>query len=78
MKIKFHEETWALEEYSGGFDGSYSVRAIMIKPEPFEIMSLATNDEINYSTILVYTDDFMDGYTTRLLNVPNCLFKALK
>jgi hypothetical protein len=54
------------------------VSASLIKPEAFEIMSLATNDEINYSTILVYTDNFMDGYTTRLLNVPNCLFKVLK
>ncbi len=78
MKIKFHEETWALKEESGGFEGVYIVSASLIKPEAFEIMSLATNDEINYSTILVYTDDFMDGYTTRLLNVPNCLFKVLK
>ena len=78
MKIKFHQDTWVLKEYSGGLSGACSVRAVMIKPEPFEIMSLETNNEINYSTILVYKDDFLDGCTTRLLNVPNCLFEVLE
>ena len=78
MKIKFHQDTWVLKEYSGGLSGAGGVRAVMIKPEPFEVMSVETNNEINYSTILVYTDDFLDGYTTRILNVPNCLFEALE
>lgn len=77
IRIKFHEETWVLKEHSGGFGGVCSVRATLIKPEPFEIMSLATNDKINYSTILVHKDNFMDGDTIRLLNVPNCLFEVL-
>ena len=76
MLIKFHQDTWVLKEVSGGFDGMCIVKAILIKSEWFKVDSICTNDNIGFSDILVESDgDCMDGRSTRLINVPNSLFK---
>lgn len=76
MLIKFHQETWALKQRSGGFDSECVTRAILISPKWFQIESISTNEAAGYSDILVESDgDYMDGRSTRLINVPNSLFK---
>lgn len=77
MLIKFHQETWALKEVSGGFDGTCVVKAVLIRPEWFQVDSICTNDSIGFSDILVESDGpCLDGYSTRLINVPNSLFQT--
>lgn len=76
MLIKFHQETWALKQTYGGFEGRCDTKACLVAPEWFEVDSISTNEVAGFSDILVESDgDCMDGYTIRLINVPNSLFK---
>lgn len=77
MLIKFHQDTWTLKQVSCGFAGICDTRACLIRPEWFKVESICTNETLGFSDILVESDgNCMDGYTTRLINVPNSLFKT--
>lgn len=77
MKIQFIEKTWVLQKTCEGFDGDYCVKAIQIKPVPFEVMSITKDKKKQCSDILVGSDGWCDGSSYYLINVPNGLFKQV-
>lgn len=81
MKIQFLIDTWVLKEtYTRSFDGSHtSVKAILIKPETFEVEKITKYKKDGYSDILVESNQeaMDDGYAISLINVPNSLFTIM-
>lgn len=76
-KIQFYEDTWCLKKEGGGFSGHYSTKAVLIAPEPFNVLYIYRDKKRGFSDIHVWSDGAMDGENYYLLNVPNGLFKEI-
>lgn len=77
MKIKFKKDTWCLKQEGGGFMGRYNTKAVLIKPEEFEVRSIHKEGK-RYSKIWVWSDRMMDGNNVFLINIPNELFEVIE
>ncbi len=76
-KIQFYEDTWCLKKEGGGFCGHYNTLAVLIAPEPFNVLYIYRDKKRGFSDIHVWSDGAMDGTNYYLVNVPNGLFKEI-
>jgi hypothetical protein len=76
-QIQFYEDTWCLKKEGGGFDGYYNTKAVLIAPEPFNVLSIYRDKKRGFSDIHVWSDGCMDGRNYYLINVPNGLFREI-
>lgn len=80
MKIQFHEKTWVLKrDVKGDFCGGVeNISAALIKPIPFDVISVTRDKKTQCSTIYVWNDGCLDGGdSVYLINVPNGTYKQI-
>lgn len=79
FQIEFHESTWVIKEYSGGFTGGVFKRELIEIPAktPFGVLSVNRDKKKQCSQIWVWSDGCCDGHRCHLINVANGLFKEI-
>lgn len=72
FEIEFIEPTFVIKELCG--KGGY-MKITKILQQKFGVVSIEKDEEKQCSIINVWTDGVEGGYSCRLINVPNGLFK---